>query len=165
MINKQKLWFLTLFSLILVLSVYYITMPSELLTMAKTNKTTKENNAKVNVNTDDILTVLEIEKDEERQAMLTQYNEILTSKDSTTEEKNNAYNGLKEIDQIKSKEEQIKKKIKEELKLDAFVKIDSSNINVTIKKKEHNYSLANKIMRLIQNDFKEKMYISVKFEN
>ena len=31
MINKKNIWFLTLFSLILVLSVYYITMPSELL--------------------------------------------------------------------------------------------------------------------------------------
>ena len=31
MINKKNLWFLTLFSLVLVLSVYYITMPSELL--------------------------------------------------------------------------------------------------------------------------------------
>ena len=31
MINKRSLWFLTLFSLILVLSVYYVTMPSELL--------------------------------------------------------------------------------------------------------------------------------------
>ena len=31
MINKKSLWFLTLFSLILVLSVYYITMPSDLL--------------------------------------------------------------------------------------------------------------------------------------
>ena len=31
MINKKNLWFVTLFSLILVLSVYYITMPSELL--------------------------------------------------------------------------------------------------------------------------------------
>jgi len=31
MINKQSLWFLTIFSLILVLSVYYITMPNELL--------------------------------------------------------------------------------------------------------------------------------------
>ena len=30
MINKQNLWFLTLFSLILVLSVYYITMPNEI---------------------------------------------------------------------------------------------------------------------------------------
>ena len=29
--NKQKIWFLTLFSLILILSVYYITMPKELL--------------------------------------------------------------------------------------------------------------------------------------
>ena len=31
MINKQNLWFLTLFSLILVLSVYYVTMPNDLL--------------------------------------------------------------------------------------------------------------------------------------
>ena len=31
MINKEHLWFLTLFSLILVLSVYYVTMPSDLL--------------------------------------------------------------------------------------------------------------------------------------
>ena len=36
MINKKRLWFLTLFSLILVLSIYYITMPSELL--LSTNK-------------------------------------------------------------------------------------------------------------------------------
>ena len=34
MINKQKLWFLTLFSLILVLSVYYVTMPSNLLSVS-----------------------------------------------------------------------------------------------------------------------------------
>ena len=31
MINKKNLWFLTLFSLVLVLSVYYVTMPKELL--------------------------------------------------------------------------------------------------------------------------------------
>ena len=31
MINRKNLWFLTLFSLVLVLSVYYITMPNELL--------------------------------------------------------------------------------------------------------------------------------------
>ena len=36
MINKKSLWFLTLFSLILVLSIYYITMPSELLLTGNT---------------------------------------------------------------------------------------------------------------------------------
>ena len=49
MIKKEKLWFLTLFTLILVLSVYYITMPNDLLSKAsikginnKTKKTIKE---------------------------------------------------------------------------------------------------------------------------
>ena len=48
MINKKNIWFLTLFSLILVLSVYYITMPSELL-LNNTNFTTPtiNNNEKI----------------------------------------------------------------------------------------------------------------------
>lgn len=29
--NKQNLWFITLFSIILVLSIYYISMPSNIL--------------------------------------------------------------------------------------------------------------------------------------
>ena len=32
MINKKNLWFLTLFSLVLVLSIYYVTMPNEIFT-------------------------------------------------------------------------------------------------------------------------------------
>ena len=42
MINKQNLWFLTLFSLILVLSIYYLTMPDEVLKTVKT----QDNNTK-----------------------------------------------------------------------------------------------------------------------
>ena len=166
MINKQKLWFVTLFSLILVLSIYYITMPSDvLMSSTQTNNSEEKDVSKNNVTETDILTVLQVEKDEERLAMAAEYNEILTNKDTTTEEKNNAYNGLKELDEIKSKEEMLKKKIKEELKLESFVKIESNSINVTIKKKEHDYSLANDVMRLVQEQFKEKVYISIKFKN
>ena len=43
MINKQKLWFLTLFSLILVLSVYYIAMPeASLSSLIESEKTSSE---------------------------------------------------------------------------------------------------------------------------
>ncbi len=167
MINKQKLWFLTLFSLILVLSVYYITMPSELLTTTKNTTNTRENKTttKVSVEQSDVLTALQVESDEERAALAAEYNEILTNKGASTEEKNNAYNGLKEIDDVKAKEEELKKKIKKQLKLDSFIKIDSNNISVTIKKKDHDYSLANNVMRLIQEEYQNKMYISVKFQN
>ena len=34
MMNKKNLWFLTLFSLVLVLSIYYVTMPNDLLKAA-----------------------------------------------------------------------------------------------------------------------------------
>ena len=40
MINKQNLWFLTLFSLILILGVYYVTIPNDLL--EKVNKKYKK---------------------------------------------------------------------------------------------------------------------------
>ena len=38
MINKKNLWFLTLFSLVLVLSIYYVTMPSEVFDKELSNK-------------------------------------------------------------------------------------------------------------------------------
>lgn len=168
MINKQKLWFLTLFSLILVLSVYYITMPSELLTTTgkqTENKTsTTKSNVSATVSETDVLTALKVEADEERAALAAEYNEILTNKDTSTEEKNNAYDGLKQIDEIKAKEEDLEKKLKKELKLDSFIKIDGTNVSVTIKKQNHDYSLANNVMRLIQKEYENKVYVSVKFQ-
>ena len=58
MINKQNLWFLTLFSLILVLSVYYITMPNELLltnNTAKVQKTDKDTKKEESVSKETLL--------------------------------------------------------------------------------------------------------------
>ena len=43
MIKKQNLWFLTLFSLVLVLGVYYVTMPTQILENNK-DKNTQEVN-------------------------------------------------------------------------------------------------------------------------
>lgn len=165
MINKQKLWFLTLFSLILVLSVYYITMPSEILTTSKTNQKDEEKvTSKASVTSTDVLTALQVELDEERLALAAEYNEILTNKETTTEEKNNAYEGLKKIDDLKAKEEELEKIVKKQMKLDSFIKIDGNNISVTINKEDHDYSLANEVMRLLQKQYDTKMYISVKFQ-
>ena len=73
MINKQNLWFLTLFSLILVLSVYYITMPNDLLiasnsteTKEKNKTTTEKESDKDAISEVDDLTALRVNLDEER---------------------------------------------------------------------------------------------------
>lgn len=165
MINKQKMWFLTLFSLILVLSVYYITMPSELLMTSSSNSSEKKDTqVKTTINETDVLTAMQVESDEERSGLVSEYNEIITDKETSLEEKNNAYEGLKKIDEVKSKEEKLENKLKKQLNLNTFIKIDGDNISVTVKKKDHDYSAANNIMRMIQEEFENKMYISVKFQ-
>jgi len=162
MINKQKLWFLTLFSLILVLSVYYITMPSDLLNTAI--EASEEDSIVVNVTEEDSLSVLRTMSDEERFKEMEDLRLVLTNVDSTIEEKNNAYEKLQLINQTKSKEKSLEDKIKNQYKLDSFIEINNNQIKVVIKSNEHNYELANNIIRSIQEEYEEKMYISVKFQ-
>ena len=162
MISKQNLWFLTLFSLILVLSVYYITMPNDLL--KDVSKTEEKEEIKTTVEEVDSLLAMRVSLEEERQTSIDTLQEQLVSDVLGTEEKNNIYEQLKYLNEIQSKEESIEKRIKNDLNINCFVKIDNNNANVVCVSKEHNNKLANNIMRLIQGEYKNKMYITVKFQ-
>ena len=60
--NKQNLWFLTLFSIILILGVYYVTLPSDIFKDNQTNIVNKEIDIKVSES--DNLIALRVERDE-----------------------------------------------------------------------------------------------------
>ena len=164
MINKQNMWFLTLFSLILVLSVYYITMPNDLFSQVASTEEKSNKNEKVKETVEEIssLTAMRVSLEEERQGMMDDLQEQLTSDTISSEEKNNAYEQLKYLNTLQSKEEELEKQIKKELKLDSFVKIDNTNISVVCVSSKHDNSLANSVMRLIQSGYEDKMYITVK---
>ena len=134
MINKKNLWFLTLFSLVLVLSIYYVTMPNEVFDKDLSNKESETTSTEIN-----------------------------TDKSVSIEEKNNYFEELKLINKNSSKEETIETKIKEMCSCDNFVKIDGDNVRVVLDSDDSNTSKANEIMRLVQKEFDNKMYISVKF--
>lgn len=163
MINKQKLWFLTLFSLILVLSVYYITMPSDLLN-TKEVINDNENNIITNITNEDSLSILRVMSEEERLEEIEDLKVILNDEKSTTEEKNNAYEKMKIIEETKSKESALENIIKEKFNLTAFIKIKNNQIKVVIESTEHSYELANNIIKSIQEEYDEKVFISVKFQ-
>ena len=168
MINKQNLWFLTLFSLILVLSVYYITMPNDLLKNAATSsEVSKKNSKKTTKETiEEIssLSAMRVSLEEERESLKADLQEQLTSEEVSSEEKNSAYEKLKYLNEVQGKEEEIEKKIKKEIKKDCFVKMDNTNVSVVCVSDKHDSSVANNIMRLIQNEYKDKLYTTVKFQ-
>lgn len=166
MINKKSIWFLTLFSLILVLSVYYITMPSELLLNTNGDYTEpKKEETDKTVKESTVLVALRVEAEEQLKKEMEELQSILTNKDSTNDQKNQAFEKMKDLNNNRGKEENLENKIKENFQLDAFVKIKSDQIEVVIKSSEHSTDIANKVMRLVQENFEIKMYITVKFAN
>ena len=90
MINKQNLWFITLFSLILILGIYYVSIDDEVKTVLKSEEV-KEDVSVLELDKEDVLVSLEVEKDEEKQTLMEQYQDILLDSKSNSKEKNEAY--------------------------------------------------------------------------
>lgn len=171
MINKKNLWFLTLFSLILVLSVYYITMPSEILMGTNSNYTTNtvnkdsdDNKVNVTVEESEILVALRVEANDQMLEEIAELETVLTNVDTSVDEKNNAFEKIKLLNINRGMEEELESKILEEFNLNSFVKINDDQIRIVISKDTHDETLANDIMRSVQSKFDTKMYISVKFQ-
>lgn len=164
MINKQSLWFLTLFSLILVLSIYYITMPNELLLTNNSNYIEEDSNVSVDISESDALVAMRVDLEEEREKEMSSLKETLTSEEASSTEKNNAYEQIKQLNDLKGKEGQLEQKIKDKFNLDCFIKINNNDVKVVVIRKDHDVSLANNIMKSIQEEFDKKVYVTVKFE-
>ncbi len=166
MINKQSLLFLTLTSLVLVLSIYYVTMPNELLLTNNSSYISKEevkDDVKISVANSDTFSAMKSILNTEREEELTNLKNKLTDKTLGMDEKNNIYEEIQSMNKIKVMEEKITKIIKDEFNLENFIKIKDDVIEITIKKDETDKNLTVKIMSRIEKEY-PNMYISVTFK-
>ena len=160
--NKQNLWFISLFSIILILCIYYLTVPANLLENIEPNISNEE--ILVNANEVSSLVALKVENDEEVMNEINNLEEKIVDNKTTIEEKNIAYEELKNVNFNRGKEDELTSIIKNEFEFDNYIKIDNDNINIVINSKEHNKELANNIIKRIQQEFTSKKYITVKFQ-
>lgn len=159
--NKQNFYYISLFSIILILCIYYISIPNNLLDSAE--PTISDNVETIEVSDTSNLVGLRIENDEMVLAKIEDLQNTIVDKDKSTEEKNLAYEQLKNINKTKGKQEEIESIIKKEFKYDSFVKIENDQISIVISSKEHNKEIANDIIKKVQGLFDTKKYITVKF--
>ncbi|MCI6627204.1 MAG: SpoIIIAH-like family protein [Tenericutes bacterium] len=161
MINKQKLWFLTLFSLILVLSVYYVTMPSNLLSVSDIKEDTTPT---INMEDTNILDVLKEENNERVAKEIESLRKIVVDVETNIDDKNIAYEKIQKLEENKGKEEKIGSLIKEKLGFDTYVEIKNAKVNVVVSNKEHSYKIANDIIKLVSSSFDSDKSVTVKFQ-
>lgn len=163
MINKQNLWFITLFSLIMVLSIYYLTMSDDTLSTLNVSSDKGDATDVVISEENDTLVALRVADEEQLLARMEELENILLSDVATLQEKNDAYEELQTLNKTEGEKDAIVKLIKDEYKLDSVVKIENNNITITIASTTHDALLANNIIRSVQSLYDKDMYITVKF--
>ncbi len=166
--KRQNLWFLTLFSLVIVLSIYYVTMPEDLLAASTSGvgrASVKKDNVNVEVSENNAISALKVEDDSKTNDALNELQDKLTDAKTSAEEKNSLYEKIKTINTNSGLEETIEKKVKEQYMCETFAKIEDSSVKVVVDGCENSKKVANDIMRLVQEQFSKKMYISVQFQN
>lgn len=190
LLKKQTVWLLTMLSLVVVLSVYYITTPEGNNDNLAFEQEEEENQEQENVETatedeegsdvtveedeegnvissvssDDLFTALRLEIDEQRSKLRSTLEEMTASKDLSADQKNQAYEDLKKLEEIESKEKIIEMLIKGDNYEDALVRVEGDKIKITVKSKESSKQAANEILRLVRSELGDLQNVAVQFE-
>lgn len=165
MINKSKLWFLTLSSIILVLAVYYIAIPNDSDYLVFNNISEKEEQAESpTISESEIITAMRVQKEEEHLESTKLLQEILLNNSKTVQEKNDAYEQIKNLNNNKSIEEKLEKDLIEKFNKNFFVQIKDNNIKIVLANTKESSSLANEIIVYVNSKLESNYYCTVKFE-
>lgn len=163
--NKQALAFLTLFSLILMLSVYYVTLPNDVTAVVSENTqettedaadtstpTSKETSAQLQ---DTIAKSL----NEKLQAAKA----VVADAQSSESDKQDALTTIKELEQIKEQQQQIHAKI-QELGYENAVEISEGTCRITLYNCEESKDVVDQAMKVAYAIVKENYLLEVTFK-
>lgn len=162
--NKQNLWFITLFSIILVLSIYYISMPSNILEEYQNPYNSNTEEVSSVITEESSLVALRVSDDEKTLNTINELQTTILDNTKSLEEKNDAYEKLKNINSTKGLEEEIESILRDEFNYDSFVKINKDQVNIVISSTKHDKTIANNVIKRVQSLFDTKKYITIKFQ-
>ncbi len=160
--NKQLVSFLSLFSLVLVLSIYYVMLP-----FSGSNLGDDTNDIPV-INEyedakDSYFVSLELQKSEAYQQLIDEQNDVLASSNATIEEKQEALERIAEIEEVIAKETNTVAMIIEAGYPAAYVENYEQGIKVVVYKQDATKADAATVMALVIEEFGLELMPEVSF--
>lgn len=170
MLKKQTVWLLTMLSLVVVLSVYYITAePTNNNNLANVDvskeekadskKVTEKEKSSDTKNTtikdakNEVFEEIRLQMQDERSKKLEQLEEVAGSTDLSAEERSEAKDEMNRLQKIAEKEAFIENLIIQTLGYeDALVQADESEVLVTVKGEEPSKAKANEIIKIVKKE-------------
>ena len=160
--NKQLVSFLSLFSLVLVLSIYYVMLP-----FTGTNLGDSTNNLPV-INeqedaTDSYFVSLDLQKSEAFEQLIDEQEDILASSTATIEEKTEALEEIARLEEVMEKESDAVAAIIDAGYPAAYVETYDQGIKVVVYKTDATREDAAKVMQVIIEEFGMELMPEVRF--
>lgn len=188
LLKKQTVWLLTMLSLVVVLSVYYITSPEQKSSdlTAGNQKTQNQMNAQqtapnkqaasknnasdgktvvTTVSGDSDFEALRMQLEDKRSKEIDDLQAEIATTDLPADKRSQAYDQMQKLNETAQKEEMLETLIKTMGYDDALVRADGEKVNITVKsKKKHSPSAANDIIQLVKKEIGETNYVAVEFQ-
>ncbi len=180
MLKKQTVWLLTMLSLMIVLSVYYMTSPDEG-EVAFVDENNEEQAENVNGNTngdtmanssidsegkqevtsslssDQWFTATRLQIQKHRSEQKERLQEVMASGDVSAEKVNEAMNKINRLQEYSNKETLLEQTIAAKAEYpDVLVRAEEDQVRVTVKANELSKSDTVEIMQMVYNEFGEK---------
>ncbi|MFD1707030.1 SpoIIIAH-like family protein [Siminovitchia sediminis] len=173
LLKKQTVWLLTMLSLVVVLSVYYVTSDPATNDLAAGSEEAEEEMAG---NKDDMKVITEASGDEafetirlEMQDKRSKEIEEITAKvaspDLTAEEKNELYSKMQDLSAMETKEKTLESLIKTLGYDDALVRASDNEVMITVKASEHSRADAARILQIVREEIGTNMVATVEFQS
>ncbi|BDG46570.1 MULTISPECIES: SpoIIIAH-like family protein [Parageobacillus] len=187
MLKRQTVWLLTMLSLVVVLSVYYVTAPKdtndhiafmnnenvakqqaddkEKADVAVEEMETKGGNVASSESSDDVFTALRMQIEDERSRLRDQLNDIVASANATAQQKSDALDKIEKLEALAEKEATLETLIKSKGGYDdVLVRADDDKVRVTIKAKNHSAKSANDVIHIVKSEIPEVDVVNVEFQ-
>lgn len=173
LLKKQTVWLLTMLSLVVVLSVYYITSPEQKMTDmvseekqdgAKTEDVVGSEQDKVitsGIASDELFETLRMDLEDSRSQRKEELESIIASTHLPSDQINAAYDEMETINEVADTEMVLESLIKTLGYEDALVRADGEEIRITVKAKEKSAKAANEILQLVRSEISEMQYVAV----
>ncbi|MCR2820356.1 SpoIIIAH-like family protein [Lederbergia panacisoli] len=173
LLKKQTVWLLTMLSLVVVLSVYYVTSEQDVKDIASNGENAPETSGKMS--DEDLKIITEAAGDEayetvrinlmekrskEKEALTTQ----AASPDLSADEVNKLVDQMQEIETMGVKEKTLESYIKALGYSDSLVTIEDNQVYVTVKAEDHTKADAVEILQLVREEMGTQYIPTVEFD-
>lgn len=163
--NRRLISFLSLFSLVLVLSIYYVLVPVNTATLNGDNITDEESSqVSVMDGEDAYFENLELAKVSKLNDDIDDLNQVVASSSSTMDEKVEALEMIAQKKKMNKEEAALKQAIKEAGYSNAYVEYEDSMVNILVSKKDATRSDAVTIIKLAYEKLGNSYIPSVSFK-